>query len=345
MRIVTLVIGLLITALARPGWAQFVDEAQKCFDASPRPPEMTIRFCTSAIESNRTTEVGRAAAFANRGHAHHEKGQLDRAIQDYTQSLRLGPDSGRIRVSRGVAYLKRGQDEQALEDFTEALRATPNDALAHYYRGVVEWRRGQVEQALRDYDDALRLDPRLAAAHGARGDVYRIRGDRARAIQEYDQAIRLNPKGQSAYLGRGLVRFDQGQLAEAVPDLSRATELDPDAIGAALYLYLAREHLRQDGRPSLAAVARRDLSQWPGPIVAMYLGRLKPKDLLAAMPQGNSTAQRTQRCQAYFYVGHEMLLRGQTFDAAQMFQEAVATAVAGLDEYESARSYLARRPR
>src|SRR5262245_56317759 len=167
MRIVTLLIGLVITALVGPGWAQFVDEAQKCFDRSPRPPEMTIRLCTSAIESKRTTPEGLSAAFANRGHGYHAKGQLDQAIQDYTQSLRLGPDSGRIHFSRGVAYVKRGQDDQAIADFTEALRLTPNDALAHYYRGVAEWRRGQIDQSLRDYEDALRLDPRLAAAYGA----------------------------------------------------------------------------------------------------------------------------------------------------------------------------------
>jgi len=345
MRIVTLVIGLVITALAGPGWTQFVDEAQKCFDPSPRPPEMSIRFCTSAIESTRTSEVGRAVAFATRGHAYLAKGQLDQAIQDYTQSLRLGPDTGRIRFNRGVAYLKRGQEDRALEDLNEVLRVTPNDPLAQYHRGLVEWRRGQIEHALRDYDDALRLDPGLAAAYGARGDVYRVRGDRARAIQDYDQAIRLNPGDWNAYVGRGLSRFDQGQLAEAVPDLARATELDPDAVWPALYLYLAREHLRQDGRPSLAAAGRRDLSLWPGPVVALYLGRLKPKDVLARIPQGASVAQRTQRCQAYFYLGHEMLLRGESVEAARMFREAVATAVGGLDEYESARAYLARQPR
>jgi lipoprotein NlpI len=345
MRIVTLVMGLLITALARPGWTQFVDEAQKCFDPAPRPPEMTIRLCTSALESSRTTEQGRAAAFTNRGHAYQAKGQLDQAIQDYTQALRLGPDKGQIRLNRGVAYLKRGQDDKALEDFNEVLRLAPEDSVALYHRGLLAWRRGEIERAHRDYDDAIRFDSRLAAAYSARGDVHKVRGDHAGAIQDYDQALRLNPKDRNAYVGRGLTRFDQEQFADAVPDLTRAAGLDPEAVEPALYLYLAREHLRQDGRPSLAAVARRDLSRWPGPVVAMYLGRLKPKDVLAMIPQGGSTMQRTQRCQAYFYLGHEMLFRGDRAEAARMFKEAVATAVAGVDEYESARAYLARRPR
>jgi len=342
MRIITLVIGLLITAPVRAGWTQFVDEAQKCFDSAPRPPEMTIRLCTSAIESTRTTEAGRAAAFANRGHAYLVKGQLDQAIQDYTQALRLGPDPGRVRVNRGVAYLKHGQDDRALEDFNEVLRVTPTDSVAFYHRGLLAWRRGEVERALRDYDDAIRFDSRLAAAYSARGDVYKVRGDRARAIQDYDQALKLDPNDRNAYVGRGLTRFDQGQFAESVPDLVRATALDPDAVEPALYLYLAREHLRQDGRASLTTAARRDLSRWPGPVVAMYLRRLKPKDLIAMIPQGGSTEQRTQRCQAYFYLGHEMLLRGDSPEAVRMFKEAAATGVAGLDEYESARAYLTR---
>jgi tetratricopeptide (TPR) repeat protein len=306
---------------------------------------MSIRFCTSAIESQRTTEAGRAAAFANRADAYQAKGQLDQAIQDYTQSLRLGPDNGRIRLSRGVAYLKGGQDERALEDFNEVLRATPGNPAAHYHRGLLAWRRGEIERALRDYDEAIRLDARLAAAYGARGDVYKVKGDRARAIQDYDQALKLDPNDRNAYVGRALSRFDEGQFGDAIPDLTRAIALDPDAVEPALYLYLAREHLRQDGRPALTRVAKGDLSRWPGPVVAMYLGRLKPKDLVALIPRGASPAHRTQRCQAYFYLGHEMLFRGDRAESTRMFREAVATAAAGLDEYESARAYLARLPR
>jgi tetratricopeptide (TPR) repeat protein len=241
-----------------------------------------------------------------------------------------------------VAYLKRGEDARALEDFNESLRLAPNDAVAHYHRGLVAWQRGQIEQALRDYDDAIRLDPRLAATYGARGDVYRVRGDAARALQDYDHALRLNPGDQNAHVGRGLIRFDQGQFAEAIPDLARAVELDPKAVSPALYLYLAREHLRQDGRPALAAVSKSDLTRWPGPVVAMYLGRSKPAEVLAAASRGAPALERVQRGQAYFYLAHEMLFRGDAPEAARMFKEAVATGAAGVDEYESARAQLKR---
>jgi lipoprotein NlpI len=342
VRIPIVAIGLVAIALATPAWPQFVDEAQKCFDASAKSPDLTIRFCTNALESGRTSPEGQATAYANRGWAHQAKGQLEQAIQDYSQSLRIKPGNARLHLNRGIAYLNRGEDDRALEDLNEVLRLTPKEASAYYHRGLIAWRRGQVDQALRDYDEALRLNPQLGGAHGARGDVYRARGDRARALDEYDQALRLNPGDQNAHVGRGLTRFDQGQLVEAIPDLARAVELDPKAVVPALYLYLAREHLRQNARPALAGVARGDLARWPGPVVAMFLGRRKPEEVLAAASAGGGPLERARLCQAYFYVGHEMLFRGESDEAVRLFKAAVATDAAGLDEYESARAQLKR---
>lgn len=342
MRIAIIAMGLVATAFANPAWPQFVDEAQKCFDSSPKTPELTIRFCTAAIDSGRSTPEGLATAYANRGGALQAKGQLEAAIQDYSQSLRLKRGNARLHLSRGIAYMDRGQDDRALEDLNETLRLAPREAPAYYHRGLLAWRRGQPDQALQDYDEALRLDPRLGAAHGARGDVFRARGNSARALDEYDQALRLNPADQNAHVGRGLIRFDQGQLLEAIPDLARAVELDPKAAIPALYLYLAREHLRQNARPALAAVARGDLTRWPGPVIEMFLARRKPQQVLEAAAAGGGPLERARLCQAYFYVGHEMLFRGDGPEAARMFQAAVATGATGLDEYESARAQLKR---
>jgi tetratricopeptide (TPR) repeat protein len=51
-----------------------------------------------------------------RGTAYWIKGQLDRAIADYTQAIRLDPEYAEAYHNRGLAYAARGDAPQAEAD-------------------------------------------------------------------------------------------------------------------------------------------------------------------------------------------------------------------------------------
>jgi len=58
-----------------------------------------------------------AAAFSSRGDAYYDKGEFDRAIQDYDQVIRLNPTSAAAFNNRGLAYVATGQFDQAIQDY------------------------------------------------------------------------------------------------------------------------------------------------------------------------------------------------------------------------------------
>lgn len=62
----------------------------------------------------------------------------------------------------GVARRDKGDLEGALQDYGEAIRLKPDDAAAFYNRGNARRDKGELEAALQDYGEAICLKPDLA---------------------------------------------------------------------------------------------------------------------------------------------------------------------------------------
>ena len=310
MRTVSIVIVVIVMLFAPLAWGQWSEDAQKCSEAADL--DATLAHCTRAIESGRLSGSALAITLNNRANAYFRKGDNDRAIQDYDQSIRLDPDS----------------------------------ALAHNNRGSAYQHKGDYERALTDYNAAVRLDSGFAVAFSNRGRVHHFLGNYAQAIGDYGQSIELDPDYALAYYNRALARFDQALYIGSVPDFVRAFNLDPNNPYRAIGLYLAKARVGDADRDALANQAKAfNLARWPGPVIAMYIGQAAPETLLEAARDADPATQRERQCEAYFYVGEELMLRGQREAAARMFQAAVNTGVTSLFEYVSARAELRRLAR
>ena len=284
-----------------------------------------------------------ADAFSNRGVAYGRKGDYDRAIQSYDEAIRLNPNHANALFDRGNAYRRKKDYDRAIDNYNEALRLNPKHANAFSNRGVAYGHKGEHDLAIQSYDEAIRLNPRHLNALYNRGNAYTRKGDYDRAAQDYDQVLQLNPKHANAYSSRGFVRFFQGQFAAAVPDFSEALRFAPNNPYRILLLYLAQARAGSHGRDALAhAVRGLDLAKWPGPIVSMYLGKVPEQAVLDSVAEADATERRQRRCQAYFYLGQQLLIRQQTNEAAKMFRETVATNASALFEYEAAHAELKR---
>ena len=183
----------------------------------------------------------------------------------------------------------------------------------------------------------------LAVTFNNRGNAYQSKGDYQRAIQDYDEALRIDPDYPLAFYNRGLARFDQGLYIAAVPDFVRAVQLDPAKPYRVLALYLAKARGGDPDKEMLATSATQlNLTQWPGPVVALYLGQVTPQAVLNAAQDPDPNTQRERQCEAYFYLGEYLLINNQKAEAARMFQAAVSTGVTSLFEYASAKAELRR---
>ncbi|MCY3720987.1 MAG: tetratricopeptide repeat protein [Candidatus Poribacteria bacterium] len=164
-------------------------------------------------------------AYAYRGLAKAQLGQLSEAITDFDAAIRLKPDYANAYVNRGVSKINLKQYFTAITDFDAAIRLKPDYANAYYNRGTVKGQLGQPSKAIIDFDTAIRLKPDYADAYAGRGLAKVNLEQYFAAITDFDTAIRLKPDYARSYFYRALAKGLLGHTLKGKSDLQTALEL------------------------------------------------------------------------------------------------------------------------
>jgi protein O-mannosyl-transferase len=98
------------------------------------------------------------------GVALNNQGQIDEAICQFQEAVRLNPAYANAHYNLGVAFFQRGRIDEAIRQFQEALRLVPDHPQAHNNLGAALGRQGQTDEAIRQFQEALRLQPDNAEA-------------------------------------------------------------------------------------------------------------------------------------------------------------------------------------
>jgi tetratricopeptide (TPR) repeat protein len=132
--------------------------------------------------------------YLTRGIAYFSKGDYERSIADYTEALHLDAKMVPALNNRCMAHAVVGRDlNQAVADCDEALKLEPKDSFVHINRGLVELKRGQYAKAIAEYDAALAIDPQRARAYYGRGFAKVKTGDKAGGEADILTAKGLQP--------------------------------------------------------------------------------------------------------------------------------------------------------
>ena len=113
----------------------------------------------------------------------------------------------------------KGDQERAIADFSQSIRLDARNALAFYNRGLAYWDRREFDTALADYEQAIRINPGYAPTYYNRGLAYYEQRDYDRAIHDLNQAINGRPNYPLAFNIRGLAYNAKGETDRAHPGL------------------------------------------------------------------------------------------------------------------------------
>jgi protein O-mannosyl-transferase len=153
----------------------------------------------------------------------------------------------------GVALGQKGQLDEAIRQIQEAVRLHPHYAEAHYNLGVVLVGKGQTDAAIRQFEEAIRLKPDLAEAHNNLGNALRIKGQTAEAIRRLQEAVRLKPDFVTAHNNLGLALAQHGEIDGAIRQFQETLRLKPDDADARKNLGVLLAHQTHAPQPQGAA--------------------------------------------------------------------------------------------
>lgn len=119
------------------------------------------------------------------------------------------PSSKYAHYNLALAYREKGDVNKAITDFEEAIRLDPAYEDAHYNLAWVYDYAGDHDRAIAHYRDTIRLNPASADAYFNIGLIYRKEGLFNEAAVEFRNALRVRPgyveaeKELAGVIGRG----------------------------------------------------------------------------------------------------------------------------------------------
>ncbi len=285
-----------------------------------------------------------------------QQGNIDESIRLFTEALGsndLAPDDQfAARKGRGSAYTSksliadaferldqaRGFRDNAIADFTAALAIKTDDAALYVARGQAYDLNGQYDPAIADFDAALKL-AKSPVTLAQRASSELAKGDYDRAVAGLTDALDLvakDPKDArieavDLYSERSYAQFIAGRYAAAAGDFDKALTLGAATRSGdvlwmpyqAAWLHIARARAGENDADELARNAGKiNVKQWPGTLVAYFLGQAKLDELTP--PSSHDSMGHARECGVAFFAGEQALANKDNAAATQQLTRARA---------------------
>lgn len=210
--------------------------------------EEALRLCNNYID----LEEGNEIAFLKRGNAYlylgrndnNNIGLLDKAIQDYSEAIRLKSNFTSALYNRGLAYLDKKDYPNVILNQSAVIELWNNQnnrllgeelifekdvvAKAYVTKGTANTASGDDIAALSDYNQAIVFNPNSSESFNNLGNILARKKDYSGALSNYNEAIRLKPDNGLYHYNRYLNYSNMGNSIEAQKDLAKAKLLDPE---------------------------------------------------------------------------------------------------------------------
>lgn len=300
--------------------------------------EEAIQYYDEAIKSDNLSPVSLESAYFNRGRAKHEMNDFDCAITDYNKALEINPKIVGAYINRGYAKYQKKDFDGAIADDTKAIELSPSDELAYLDRGKSKRAKGDFDGAIADYNKAIKIKPKYSTAYNNRGTAKLYKYDLDGAIADYSKAIEFDQNSSNAYHQRGLAKYFKGDFEDAASDFEYSLKINPDQNYTPLWLFLAREKNKKDGKTGLGEHAIKYVknNDWPDQFTKLFLGQIMPEDCLKLAAHEDVQQDKEKKCETYYFLGQYFLLKGERSKAKEYFKKSIETGLKTFGTYLAA---------
>jgi len=181
-----------------------------------------------------------AKTYYQQGNDYYEKGNYDKAIENYNMAILLNPIFSEAYFNRALSYYQLKNFEKSIADYTKSTELDPQNPIIYNNRGDAYYRKQDFNSAIKDYDRAIQLNPNYLKAFYNRGLSYASMEEYEKAVEDFTKVVELKADFAEAYHLRGLAYEYAGSMDNAVADYEKALELNPDLTEAKTHLESAK---------------------------------------------------------------------------------------------------------
>ncbi|XP_077198182.1 mitochondrial import receptor subunit TOM70 isoform X2 [Paroedura picta] len=176
----------------------------------------------------------RANALIKRGSMYMQQQQPMLSTQDFNMAADIDPQNADVYHHRGQLKILLDQVEEAVEDFDECIRLRPDSALAQAQKCFALYRQAytgnnalQVQAAMKGFEDVIKKFPRCAEGYALYAQALTDQQQFGKADEMYDKCIDLEPDNATTYVHKGLLQLQWKQdLDKGLELISKAIEID-----------------------------------------------------------------------------------------------------------------------
>jgi len=268
----------------------------------------------------------------------------EEALAVFTRAVASLPGNPLLLNNRAMHFHAMGRNKEALVDFAAALKADPQYLPALINRAFVQMQTGNTDAAMDDLTAALAIDRNSTQALAMRGTLLVQLARASEAIADYQRVCDLEPTSGMAAADLGFAYFFSENYGDALAEFNKALTLNPEIPFLTPWRFAAAIRVKKDltndpaVKAALAKVA--DQRNWFDWLTAYEAGRVTDAELLGAANPKDEVARKAQLCEAYYFIGLEMLRRKKPDDARAFFAQAVETEAERLSAFRGARFAL-----
>ena len=186
--------------------------------------DLAIACLTAALD----LEPRSAEAYYERGFVYAHSGRPKLAVTDLNEAMQLDPkQKGVCLFIRADCHVKLGNLEQAIQDCSDVLRLGGVIPKVYCIRARAYLVEKKFTKAILDASEAIRLGSTDSEPHSLLAGAYCLSEQYDYAVRHATIALRLNPADSMSYTVRGLAQIKQRKYAVGISDALRALQLDP----------------------------------------------------------------------------------------------------------------------
>jgi tetratricopeptide (TPR) repeat protein len=259
-------------------------------------------------------------AYLGRCRTYSEMHRLAEAISDCTSAIQMQPDNWRLHGLRLQLYRKARQFEPARADLDTVIAARPENPELLIIRADIFRESNQFDKAIADAQASHSLLRRWSVPFSELGLIYVSERDFKKARDSFDDAVDRS-RDPVDYIQRGQAEWAMGAYDDAAKSFGES--LEHSQLQSYAFLWLTIADLKAGKKVPddiVARFGRSDLSQWPGPLVSLYLGKTRAAEVLALKGE-DPDSDDDKECASKFFTAEWQEVSGNIAEAKRLLQQ------------------------